>query len=228
MSRYVVVNHAEKIKKRKRIIRRIVCAVVLLVIVAVAITLRVYWKSMMPTVLDIAEVKVKSESTRAINEAILTVFDSGVQYNDLVTVEKNANNEVILLTSNSLLVNNLARNTGIITQNKINSLFEEAISIPLGTLSGIPLLNELGPNVDIEVSPIGTVECTFSSEFISAGINQTLHRIYLNVESKVDLILPTTHRVAEISTPVLLCETVIVGKVPQAYFQNGFIPGSVN
>lgn len=228
MSHYVIVNQAEKKKRHKKFFKRILCAVILLIIIAIGIALWVYWRSMTPTILDIASVKVQSEATRAINEAVLAVFSGDVNYADMVVVEKNKDNDIVMLSANSSIVNNLARNTSLLTQTKINKLFEEAISIPIGSLSGVPLLNEVGPNVSISVSPIGSVLCTFVSEFVTAGINQTLHRIFLNVESKVDLIVPTMHREIEINTPVLVCETVIVGQVPQTFLQGGFVLGSAS
>ena len=226
MSHYVVVSHSENKKRRKKVLRKILCAVILLVVLAIGVALWIYWRSMTPTILDIATVRVQSETTRAINEAVLSVFSSEVNYADMVVVEKNKDDDVVMLTANSVMVNGLARNTSLLTQSKINSLFQNAISIPIGSLSGIPLLNEVGPNVNIDVSPIGSVVCTFVSEFSTAGINQTLHRIYLNVESKVDLIIPTMHREIEISTPILVCETIIVGQVPNTFLQGGLVLGS--
>ena len=219
MSRYVVVNHAEKRKKHKKVVRRLVAVLMLLIFCVLGILLWVYWKSMTPTILEIVEVRVQSEATRAANEAVLSVFNGGVHYDDIVTVERNNQNEVVLVSANQVVVNQLARDTSLVTQNKIAVLFNKAISIPLGSLTGIPLLNGRGPSVNIEVSPIGAVECQFVSHFESAGINQTLHRIYLNVESRVDVIIPTMHKVLNVTTPILVCETIIVGKIPDTYLQ---------
>lgn len=218
MSHYVVVDRAEKRKKHKSRIRKVILALLLLVVIACTVAICVYRQSMTPTILEIAQVRVQSEATRAINEAIAAVFED-VDYKTLVCVEKNDANEITMLSANSAMVNNLARNTSLLTQSKVNSLFQEDIEIPLGTLSGIPLLSERGPTVYVQVAPIGTVNCTFSSKFETAGINQTLHRIYVNVNGTVDLIVPTMHQTVEISTPILICETVIVGKVPDTFLQ---------
>lgn len=222
--RYIVVDKAAKLKRRRKIVQKIVAIFTAMVIVALAIALWVYWKSMTPTILDIAQVQVKAQTTQAVNEAVLSVLQ-GVDYADFVTVEKNSQNEVVLITANSNSVNQLARNASIVTQGKINTLFQQAISIPLGTLSGIPLLSQLGPDVNIVIDPIGTVQCSFVSHFETAGINQTLHRIYLNVSSTVDVIIPSSHQVVQIETPILVCETVIVGKVPDTFLQGGLLLG---
>ncbi len=222
--RYIVVDKAAKLKRRRKIVQKIVAIFTAMVIVALAIALWVYWKSMTPTILDIAQVQVKTQTTQAVNEAVLSVLQ-GVDYADFVTVEKNSQNEVVLITANSNSVNQLARNASIVTQGKINTLFQQAISIPLGTLSGIPLLSQLGPDVNIVIDPVGTVQCSFVSHFETAGINQTLHRIYLNVSSTVDVIIPSSHQVVQIETPILVCETVIVGKVPDTFLQGGLLLG---
>lgn len=222
--RYIVVDKAAKLKRRRKIVQKIIAFFTAMVIVALAIALWVYWKSMTPTILDIAQVQVKAQTTQAVNEAVLSVLQ-GVDYADFVTVEKNSQNEVVLITANSNSVNQLARNASIVTQGKINTLFQQAISIPLGTLSGIPLLSQLGPDVNIVIDPVGTVQCSFVSHFETAGINQTLHRIYLNVSSTVDVIIPSSHQVVQIETPILVCETVIVGKVPDTFLQGGLLLG---
>lgn len=222
--RYIVVDKAAKLKRRRKIVQKIVAIFTAMVIVALAIALWVYWKSMTPTILDIAQVQVKAQTTQAVNEAVLSVLQ-GVDYADFVTVEKNSQNEVVLITANSNSVNQLARNASIVSQGKINTLFQQAISIPLGTLSGIPLLSQLGPDVNIVIDPVGTVQCSFVSHFETAGINQTLHRIYLNVSSTVDVIIPSSHQVVQIETPILVCETVIVGKVPDTFLQGGLLLG---
>lgn len=222
--RYIVVDKAAKLKRRRKIVQKIIAILTAMVIVALAIALWVYWKSMTPTILDIAQVQVKAQTTQAVNEAVLSVLQ-GVDYADFVTVEKNSQNEVVLITANSNSVNQLARNASIVTQGKINTLFQQAISIPLGTLSGIPLLSQLGPDVNIVIDPVGTVQCSFVSHFETAGINQTLHRIYLNVSSTVDVIIPSSHQVVQIETPILVCETVIVGKVPDTFLQGGLLLG---
>lgn len=226
MGGYVVVNHAEARKKRKRVIKKIVWSVVAVIALAIIVALWLYWRSLAPTILEIVKVRVLSESTRAINEAVLATFSQGVGYGDLVSIERNGAGEIVLLSANSVLTNNLARNTSLLAQTKINALLASSIGVPLGTLSGIPLLNDVGPEVEVEVTPIGAVGCAFLSEFVTAGINQTLHRIYIEVCGQIDLVMPTMHYSVQINTPILVCETVIVGKVPETFLQGGFALGS--
>lgn len=225
MSRYAVVNKGAQKQKRRKIFRRVVVFCVVLIILALVVAGWVYWKSMTPTILDVAQTRLKAETTKAVNEALNITMADSVSYEDLVTIEKDVNNDVSLIYANSSKVNALARQMALISQSKINALESFEVDIPLGTLSGVPLLSGKGPKINITVSPVGTVNCTFTSVFQSAGINQTLHRVYINVESVVDLIIPTAHTEVVTSTPILLCESVIIGKVPQTFLQGGLVLG---
>jgi sporulation protein YunB len=75
-----------------------------------------------------------------------------------------------------------------------------------------------GPGVKIQISPIGTAETELKSEFASQGINQTIHRIYLEVKVKVNILTPFYDIEKEITNQVLLVENVIVGRIPQNYY----------
>lgn len=72
--------------------------------------------------------------------------------------------------------------------------------------------------VKIRISTIGNVETDLRSEFISQGINQTLHKVYLQVECGVDILTPFDNISSKIANQVLLMENVIVGNIPSTYY----------
>ena len=77
----------------------------------------------------------------------------------------------------------------------------------------------------MRVLSVGMPSTEFENLFTDAGINQTKHRIVLNVEVVVSILMPgyTTSTVVESSLAV--AETVIVGAVPETYtyFQSGSV-----
>lgn len=75
-----------------------------------------------------------------------------------------------------------------------------------------------GPDIPIKMSTIGNVETELISQFSHAGINQTLHRIYLNVKCKVTILTPFNTIEESIANQVLISEAVIVGEVPSNYY----------
>ncbi len=80
------------------------------------------------------------------------------------------------------------------------------------------MFSGIGPSVNLKISSAGDVETDLRSEFISQGINQTLHRIYLQINSKVKILTPIKILHEEISNQVLLAEHVIVGEIPSTYY----------
>ena len=87
-----------------------------------------------------------------------------------------------------------------------------------GSFTGVKLLAGRGPGVNIVISSIGNVETDLRSEFTSKGINQTLHRVYLQVDCEVSILTPFKDLDKKISNQVLLLENVIVGQIPNTYY----------
>jgi len=78
----------------------------------------------------------------------------------------------------------------------------------------------------IRISSIGSVETYLKSEFVSQGINQTLHRVYLQVKCKVNILTPFDSIEREITNQILLVENVIVGNIPNSYYNLDGINGT--
>ena len=206
----------------KKLKKGIILAVIFLVIVVVCIyTLN----SVSPTIVAFSEAKIKSLTTAAVNSAIFEVMLEPISYGDLVSIEKNADGEITLIAANSMIINKLARDMAQSTETYIEKMGEQDVKIPIGTLSGSPLLAGKGFKVTIRVLPLGSVKCQFVSEFETAGINQTRHKIYLDVVATVSIVLPTSQSIVKTNTPVLVSESIIVGKVPDTYLSAGSIFG---
>ena len=80
------------------------------------------------------------------------------------------------------------------------------------------MLSGRGPGVKIRISSIGNIETDLESEFTSEGINQTLHRIYVDVSCNVKVLTPFKDIERNITNRVLLAENVIVGNIPDTYY----------
>ena len=87
-----------------------------------------------------------------------------------------------------------------------------------GSFTGFSLLSGKGPGVPIRISTIGNVETDLRSEFSAQGINQTLHRVYLQVICEVSILTPYNSITEKITNQVLIAENVIVGKIPSTYY----------
>ena len=223
---YIVVNKNKVAKQKRKFLKRLVLVLVLAIILIIVILLNVYWKSTLPTLIAIAQTRINSQTMFVVNQAVSTVLADDVDCSNLMIIERDADGNIVLVTSNTLEVNRLARSTAMLSQQNLDLLAKEQIEIPFGTISGIPLFSEMGPDIIITVTPIGVVNCNFTSTFESVGINQTLHRMYVSVDCQVDLIIPQAHHTVNFDIPILISESIIVGKVPATYLQGGLLMGS--
>lgn len=142
---------------------------------------------------------------------------SKYKYEDLVNHTKDKDGYVTMVNSNMIVVNEIISDVAIKIQEELDKTEESEIYIYLGSLFGTKMLSATGPKIKIKISHIGNVETDLRSEFISAGINQTLHKIYLEVKCKVVILTPYSTIEEEIINQVLLAEAVIVGIVPNTY-----------
>ena len=201
-------------------------AVALTLFVAAFIFCTVYFRNnIVPTVMGSAIAEVRAMCTNSVNLAVTAVVGGGLEYDDLFNVVKNEDGDIEMVQANSPEINMIAREIANLAQANLDELGLKEISIPIGTFTGLALLMGLGPDVTISVMPIGSALCDFVSYFTSAGINQTLHKIYIDVHATINIVTPIDEPTITVKAEVLVAENLIVGNVPQFYFggtvQNG-------
>lgn len=174
---------------------------------------------------SIAEATMRSITTVAVNDAIYYTLSDRIRYEDLVTVTKDDEGEIVAITSNAFQINRIARDTAYMSQQNLKSMSEDGIEVPLGAFTGVEAWAGFGPKVNIKIIPISNVECRFVSEFEAAGINQTKHSVYLEIVADISIILPSETSNFASLTEVLICESVLVGKVPSTYLQTDIFGG---
>ncbi len=181
-----------------------------------------------PVAKSISANKGRAISTKIINQAILDDISNNQEvYVDITKINTSENGAVQSISSDMYKINRLKSRVNLIIQEKLSGSQNKQFSIPLGTLMGWELLNERGPNVPLGISSSGSVNSEIKSEFTSAGVNQTLHRIYINIHARITVVIPGSSSVTEADTDVLISETVIVGNVPQMCGGIQTYPGTV-
>ena len=181
-----------------------------------------------PVLLNTIELKAKSVSTRAINSAVSDVIMNSIVYDDLINIVTDELGNISMIQANTFEINNLSKDLAQTTEAKIDEYGKKGVSIALGSFTGIPLLVGVGPSINLKVSPIGSVYSTFSSEFETAGINQTVHRIYLNINANVGVVLPLYTKKFTTTQHVLIAESIIVGNVPEVYLYSDTLDSLLN
>ena len=100
---------------------------------------------------------------------------------------------------------------------RLSEVSTRELAIPLGSLTGSPLLAGRGPLLHIKMQSVGSSSAHFENAFASAGINQTRHEIRLVVDVYVSVLLPGFSTVTKVTNRCAVAETVIVGSVPDTY-----------
>ncbi len=141
-----------------------------------------------------------------------------IDYNDLITIVRDNNGNITMVKANVISINRISTKLTIDIQEALENSEQTLIKIPIGSIFGNQILSNLGPKIPIRINPTGIVTTDFKSEFIEAGINQTIHRIYLQTACKVNVVTPIKTISNEITNEVMVAESVIVGPVPESYY----------
>ncbi len=172
-----------------------------------------------PSILSLTEARLRAIGVKAMNEAVQETIGNGIVYTDLISIEKDNEGKITLISANTSRMNNLAAQTANCAQDKILNIGEQGIGIPIGTVIGGQLLTGRGPSIKVKVEPVGSVVTEFQTEFEDAGINQTRHKIYIVMTATVRIVVGNTSQSVEIASQVLISDTIIIGDVPQNYFK---------
>lgn len=192
--------------------------IAILVFIAIFIFCTVYFrKNIVPTVMDSSIAQVRAIATNSVNVAATSVLNDGITYDQLFEVVKGDDGKIAMIKANSPQKNKIAREIANLAQANLDSLGTQEIAIAAGTFTGLALLTGFGPDVTIKIVPIGTANCDFVSYFQPAGINQTLHKIYIDVYADIDIITPIDQPRVQVKAEILVCENLIIGQVPDVY-----------
>ena len=171
---------------------------------------------------DLAQTQVKNTTSDLTNDAIAKQIEVGdIQYDRIVFFEKDLDGRITALKTNMSEVNRLKTDILNIINDEILALGHSDIGIPLGSLFFPEIFSGKGPAIPVHILSIRNSDANFVSHFSQAGINQTMHR--LNMEVSIDVAVLVLGQTSSFSmtSEVVVAETIIVGDVPQTYLQTG-------
>lgn len=194
---------------------RLLCLMAACCIIALAIVFAFHLKTILG---DLAVTRVSNSVNRLVTEAVNDAINNGeIQYDDLITFQKDAYGRITAFQSNMASFNRLQADiTGDILQ-RMSGVSDTELAIPLGTLTGSALLAGRGPRFKVKMQTVGSCSAHFENAFDHAGINQTTHSILLYVDVSVTILLPGFSTYTKVSNAFSVAETVIVGDVPDTY-----------
>ena len=161
--------------------------------------------------------KAKNIATKISNEEATVVMDKYC-YDDLITIIRDNDGNIKILKTNTKNINQIMSDIPVSMLDKFRQSENANISLYLGSILGTKIFSATGPKINIRIANVGNVDTKLKSEFTSQGINQTLHRIYLELNCEVTILTPYDTIKQKIDNQVLIAESVIVGDVPYSYY----------
>lgn len=182
-----------------------------------------------PLLVETGQSKIGQESTKAMNYSVYNVLSESINYDDLIEVVTDSSGKISLIHANAIQINVLSRKIIEETDKRINiNLTDSPLSIPLGAFSGIAALAGVGPKINFDIIPYSDVNCDFISEFTSAGINQTHHKIFATITALVNVVLPFNSINVKETVKFLVCESIILGEIPDTYLNSSSLDEMMN
>lgn len=201
--------------RRRRNRRRLILLLALCVLVGLLAYLRL---GVAPMVRELSKARVSNRASYVINEAIEEQLDSqNIDYENIVYLEKDVNGAITALKTNINEINRLKTQILSVIDTMLLDLDINEIGLPLGSLILPEVFSGTGPVLPVKVMSISTSDATFQNEFEEAGINQTTHRICMDVTITMTILTPAGTEEVSASSTVVVAETVIVGNVPGSY-----------
>ncbi len=165
----------------------------------------------------LARMRVEQLATQAINEAVVKQVAGELRYEELYAVRTDGQGRVVLMQYNTAAASRIQAQAVLAIQAAMRRLETEEIRIPLGLLLGIQVLAARGPEVGVTVVPLGVVETKMRDVFEAAGINQTRHVVYMDVKTRLRVVVPLLGGEMEVLSNVPIAQAIIPGEVPGIY-----------
>jgi len=201
-----------------RILRRFLLIAIVIVMALLAV-FRIRYRS---AVEELAQTQVRNVTSDLINDAIDEQIETGnIQYDRIVYFEKDLNGKITALKTNISEVNRLKTDILNLINDEILALDTTDISVPIGSLMLPEFFSGKGPGIPVHILSIRNSDAAFESYFSEAGINQTLQQLTMQVSVDVAVLVLGSTESFTVSSQVVVAETIIVGDVPDTFFQTG-------
>lgn len=197
---------------------KIIAASWISLILIVLITIGIFLFRLEPLIADFAISNAKSDLLNTANKSVISVLEnSNVTYDNLSHINRDKNNKITGIEVDTKNINLLKSKISVLIDKEILKKEIYIVKIPLGTLISNEYFGGFGPKIKFYSQLSNGCRVDFKSSFTSTGINQTRHRIIINVTLSGVILILNKHSNFSVSTSYIAAETIIVGTVPETY-----------
>lgn len=204
------------IKRRRSSKYRLLIFISIVLIISVLSSVCIY--KMHPVIMTYAVSLAETVMLNSANEAVIEILENeNITYEDIVNLSHNSDGYVRSLEIDIYKVNYLKSRISNQISSIISAKERYDLGIPIGTFFLNDFTNGFGPDINFKMQITTTAFVNFSNEFKSAGINQVLHIINVDILIKGSLVIAGYKKGIETKTSAIAAQTVIVGKAPDAF-----------
>lgn len=207
-------------KPKKTEFKPIILVIISILLVFI-LSIFLYDKRIYPAVLQVAESSIKADTIECISKTSMELFDEEFNYDEMIIIDKDNEGNINMIRANTVKLNYLTSRLSIRCNEELQKMGEVGVEVPLGWMTDNSAFYEFGPDLNVKIDPIGNMKVSYESKFESAGINQTRHKIYLNVEARVRMKIPLHSKEKVVTCQIPVAETIIVGKTPNTAIDLG-------
>ena len=200
--------------RRRRARRRaVLIALPLLLILAFVIYFRYT-----PYVREAARVRVTNAASDWLVDAINAELRSGrIDFSHMTYLEKDVNGNITAVRTNTAEMNCLKSEIMELLGEEMPELDAQELGVPIGSILLPDYFAGQGVRLPVRVVALSSSDASFSTTFESAGINQSIQRVVLNVRITLTVLSPAGTQEIDVDSDVIVAETIVVGTVPNSY-----------
>lgn len=170
-----------------------------------------------PLIMLCAASEAQNAALCAAGEAVeAAMLDAGATYQDIITLEHNADGTVTACRTDTVMVNHIRA----AVVDRLNAYFMSEgadITFPIGNIFGGGVFYARGPRISFRMMPVGRMECVYQSAYEACGINQTRHQLTMDLTIRISVLGAGSSEEIEVSGQFPIAETIIIGYVPEHY-----------
>ena len=189
-----------------------------LILLGLGVLVLLLWNRLSPLIREMGKAEAENAVSLAINRVLSEMLVSGkLDYSDLVRLETDGNGAVTAVYANMGRINLIRAEIAGAVLREILDKESVELSLPLGNLLGSTLFSGRGPGLPMRILSVEDIKADLSSRFTSAGINQTLHQIRVELVVTVRVLVPGGLTSGTVSARIPVAETLLLGRVPDSY-----------
>lgn len=172
-------------------------------------------RSLRPPFLAMATGVARQMATEAINDALTKRIAEDSEYAKLVVLDRDRGGRVTSAHFNFAEVARIESLTTLRVQHVLTRLEDRILYVPALEATGSAILATLGPSIPVRIVPLGSAHSDVIPVVQTAGINQTVHILYLHIEAQVSVVVPFVTQPVKVDTQIPIAYVIFIGSVPQ-------------